>query len=204
MPNINTTSTHVVCALLFISLILPTALAISVCPYDTPVLDNPLVWAFIMHTNLTTKKGITPFTLQTHPAYPTQFKEITVLCEISSSHGGEYDVQSCLLGSITQKTTLNKITVLVHSLTGIRSSNLAQAMTFVRSSLVTALWCKRTYDGLIHYPEALQKKNKMSKLKFLKVYTYYIHTWRMCNDKLCDIQDTNRVVQHDSKVSMEM
>jgi hypothetical protein len=32
-------------------------------------------------------------------------------CEISSSHGGEYDVQSCLLGylhgSITQKTALN-------------------------------------------------------------------------------------------------
>jgi hypothetical protein len=30
-------------------------------------------------------------------------------CEISSSHGGEYDVQSCLLhGSTTQKTALNE------------------------------------------------------------------------------------------------
>jgi hypothetical protein len=41
--------------------------------------------------------------------------DFRILCEISSSHGGEYDVQSCLLGytaiilhgSITQKTALN-------------------------------------------------------------------------------------------------
>jgi hypothetical protein len=44
------------------------------------------------------------------------------LCEISSSHGGEYDVQSCLLGctavilhsTITQKTALN-IRTFIHS-----------------------------------------------------------------------------------------
>jgi hypothetical protein len=64
---------------------------------------------------------------------------IVTSCEISSSHGGEYDVQSCLLGytalmkeavrtsetaltsilhgSITQKTTLNIVTSCLHFLT---------------------------------------------------------------------------------------
>jgi hypothetical protein len=45
---------------------------------------------------------------------------LLVVCEISSSHGGEYDVQSwplkrrstnILHGSITQKTTLNNLLV---------------------------------------------------------------------------------------------
>jgi hypothetical protein len=44
------------------------------------------------------------------------FKSLFIfwLCEILSSHGGEYDIQSCLLGcaahgSTTQKTALNII-----------------------------------------------------------------------------------------------
>jgi hypothetical protein len=53
------------------------------------------------------QSGVPACPLQKHPCS----------CEISSSHGGEYDVQSCLLGytaiilhgSITQKTALNTL-----------------------------------------------------------------------------------------------
>jgi hypothetical protein len=49
-------------------------------------------------------------------------------CEISSSHGGEYDVQSCLLGctvnilhgSTTQKTALNMMTLNVCHAGGVK------------------------------------------------------------------------------------
>jgi hypothetical protein len=51
------------------------------------------------------------------------------ICEISSSHGGEYDVQSCLLG---QKTTLNSFNLFIfkfgsdgdNSVTGYKSGRM--------------------------------------------------------------------------------